>query len=192
MLAAGLFLTWYAYDSADGNLALDGPWLAPLVVTSGWLALALWYLVRQFVAPDRPIQPSGAGPTDADTDGTAADDDPGTGDGTAADDDPGTGDGTAADDDPGAEDDVPTRPAPVEVQWLPPVLLAAALCGYVFALEPLGFVLATVVFFVLTARILGSRQLVRDLVVAIPLALAVYLSFTQLLAIGLPSGVLPI
>ncbi|HEU4426590.1 MAG TPA: tripartite tricarboxylate transporter TctB family protein [Pilimelia sp.] len=74
--------------------------------------------------------------------------------------------------------------------WRTPAMLVAALVAYVLALEPVGFVPATAVFFVGAARILGSTRLVRDVVVAVPLALVVYLAFTRILEIQLPRGVL--
>jgi putative tricarboxylic transport membrane protein len=151
LLLVGLFLLWEAYRTADGDFSAQGPWLIPVVVTGGWVAVALWYLVTQFVSPDRAEQPAADAPEDA------------------------------------AE-----APETQRVQWLPPALLAATLCGYLAVLEPLGFVLASTVFFVAAARILGSRNLIRDIVVALALALTVFLAFTRLLELHLPSGVLPL
>jgi putative tricarboxylic transport membrane protein len=83
---------------------------------------------------------------------------------------------------------------PVErFQHLP---AAAALVGllvvYAFVLAPVGYVIATSGFFVGASRAMGSRQLPRDVVVGIGLALLVYLSFTRLLGVSLPAGVLPL
>jgi putative tricarboxylic transport membrane protein len=75
---------------------------------------------------------------------------------------------------------------------LSPVLLLAALLGYVALLEPLGFALASTGFFVAASRILGSRRWVRDVLVAVGLAFGAYLAFTRLLDIHLPPGVLPL
>jgi putative tricarboxylic transport membrane protein len=149
LLLAGLFLCWEAYDSADGDFAPHGPWLAPLVVTAGWVVLAAWYLVSQFIRPD---QPAGAPVPDATDDAEQA----------------------------------------ATVQWLTPALLGVALVGYVLALDPFGFVLASTVFFVAAARILGSHHTIRDVLVAVPLTLGIYFGFTQLLEITLPSGVMPL
>ncbi|GIJ46183.1 hypothetical protein Val02_30690 [Virgisporangium aliadipatigenens] len=80
---------------------------------------------------------------------------------------------------------------PANHKWAP-VMLVGALVAYVLLLEPVGFALASAAFFVGAARILGSRQLLRDVLVAVPLAFGVYLSFTQLLDIRLPAGVLPL
>ncbi|GAA0897911.1 tripartite tricarboxylate transporter TctB family protein [Virgisporangium aurantiacum] len=85
--------------------------------------------------------------------------------------------------------DVDTEP--VVHRWAP-VLLVVALVAYVAVLEPVGFALASTVFYVGAARILGSRQWMRDVLVAVPLAFGVYLAFTRLLDIRLPAGVLPL
>jgi putative tricarboxylic transport membrane protein len=59
-----------------------------------------------------------------------------------------------------------------------------------------GYVLATSVFFFGAARLLGNGDgrgaILRDAIVAIGLSLVIYLVFTRLLGIGLPSGVLPL
>lgn len=88
---------------------------------------------------------------------------------------------------------------PERGRWLPPVLLLAALIAYAVILKytVVGYVLATSAFFFAAARILGglrapARVVVRDLTVAVVLALAIYLGFTRLLGIVLPAGVLPL
>ena len=50
--------------------------------------------------------------------------------------------------------------------------------------------IATALLFFAAARVLGSRQLVRDTIVSLALAVVVYLAFTQFLDISLPKGVL--
>lgn len=72
------------------------------------------------------------------------------------------------------------------------VLLMVTLIGYAYIVIPVGYVLATAVSFVVTARIMGSRTVVRDIVVGVLLAVAVYFGFTELLSIRLPRGVLPL
>ncbi|GLZ31896.1 hypothetical protein Lesp02_40840 [Lentzea sp. NBRC 105346] len=72
------------------------------------------------------------------------------------------------------------------------LLLMVTLIGYAYVVIPLGYIISTAVSFVLTARILGSHRLVRDIVVAVLLASAVYFAFTELLSIRLPRGVLPL
>jgi putative tricarboxylic transport membrane protein len=73
--------------------------------------------------------------------------------------------------------------------WPSVLLLVAALIGYVLLLTPLGYWQTTTVFFVAVARVLGSRKLVRDAIIGLVLALAVYILFDRLLGIGLPPGI---
>jgi putative tricarboxylic transport membrane protein len=71
-------------------------------------------------------------------------------------------------------------------------LMVALLVGYGLALNPVGYLISTSIFFVATAFILGSRHLARDTVVAILLTAGVYFAFTQALGVRLPAGVLPL
>lgn len=73
-----------------------------------------------------------------------------------------------------------------------PLYLIATLIGYAYVVIPLGYILSTALSFVLTTRILGSRSPVRDVVVGVLLAIALYFGFTSLLSIRLPRGVLPL
>jgi putative tricarboxylic transport membrane protein len=93
------------------------------------------------------------------------------------------------------------QPVPVEAEgaepaeapgWLAPAGVAAALVGFAVALEYAGFVLSAALFVVAVSRVLGSRSLIRDVIVALVLPTAVYLAFTRLLDIFLPAGVLPL
>jgi putative tricarboxylic transport membrane protein len=77
-----------------------------------------------------------------------------------------------------------------ERSWFEPVAISALLVLYAFLVVPLGYLIATALLFFAAARVLGSRQLVRDLVVAVVLSVVVYIAFTQFLDISLPEGVL--
>ncbi len=77
-----------------------------------------------------------------------------------------------------------------ERSWFEPVALSALLVLYAFLVVPLGYMIATAALFWGAARVLGSRQLVRDIVVAVVTAVVVYIAFTQFLDISLPEGVL--
>jgi putative tricarboxylic transport membrane protein len=55
-------------------------------------------------------------------------------------------------------------------------------------IEPLGYVVASALFFPFGARVLGSCSPRRDLVAGVALAVAVYLLFTRLLGVPLPPG----
>jgi putative tricarboxylic transport membrane protein len=87
-----------------------------------------------------------------------------------------------------------TEPLPAErFNHMPAAaLLVVVLVGYAFVLNTMGYAVTTAVFFVVTARILGSRHLARDVVVGVGLSLVVYLGFTRLLGVFLPQGVFPL
>ncbi|GIE35853.1 hypothetical protein Ait01nite_088980 [Actinoplanes italicus] len=82
--------------------------------------------------------------------------------------------------------------------WRTPVLLLVALIVYSVVLKytVLGYVLATVAFVLVSARLLSTRPwrevIVRDLATAVGLSVGIYLLFTRLLGIVLPAGVLPL
>jgi putative tricarboxylic transport membrane protein len=84
-----------------------------------------------------------------------------------------------------AEEDAATH-------WPTPGLIAVALVVYVFLLEPLGYPLATALMFVAVTRLLGSRLLLRDVIVGVVLGLVVFTAFTQYLGVSLPAGLTPI
>nr|MDT0658239.1 tripartite tricarboxylate transporter TctB family protein [Micromonospora sp. DSM 115978] len=182
VLGVAVLMLAEAYRAAGGDLDPQGPWLAPVVVTGGWTLVAAWYLIAQFAPPRRALgvhpgdRATATNPSDA-TDAGGPDD------ATGPDDASGLGEPV----DPAGEEEATGR-----VRWRTPAVLAVALCGYVFALDPVGFVPASALVFVAAARILGSRRIVRDAVTGVLLALAIYLAFTRLLDIGLPSGVLPL
>ncbi|MEV6127973.1 tripartite tricarboxylate transporter TctB family protein [Streptomyces violaceusniger] len=74
-------------------------------------------------------------------------------------------------------------------EWRPVAALLALLVGYLFALAPCGYWQSTAVLFALVARVLGSRRLLRDALIGLVLALAVYFLFDRLLGIHLPPGI---
>jgi putative tricarboxylic transport membrane protein len=75
--------------------------------------------------------------------------------------------------------------------WPTPALLLGLLAAYVLLLEPLGYVLATVLFFPAGARVLQSTRPARDVAVGALLGIGLYLAFTQFLGVPLPAGPLP-
>jgi putative tricarboxylic transport membrane protein len=74
--------------------------------------------------------------------------------------------------------------------WFEPVAVSALLLLYAFLVVALGYLIATALLFFAAARVLGSRQVVRDIIVAVVLSVIVYIAFTQFLDISLPEGVL--
>jgi putative tricarboxylic transport membrane protein len=74
--------------------------------------------------------------------------------------------------------------------WPTPGLLLLLLILYAVALQPIGYVLATTVFVPISARILGSGRLRRDVAAGLVLGVVLYVGFTQFLGVRLPAGVL--
>lgn len=74
--------------------------------------------------------------------------------------------------------------------WTTIILTFLALVVYAALLKPLGYALATGLFFPIVARIFGSTRLGRDALMGIALGLVIYLSFTQILGVRLPAGLL--
>lgn len=75
--------------------------------------------------------------------------------------------------------------------WPTPGLLLGLLIAYVLLLEPLGYIVATAIFFPLGARVLGSEKVVRDVIVGAAIAFGLYYAFTQFLGVPLPAGIYP-
>lgn len=74
--------------------------------------------------------------------------------------------------------------------WPTILLTFVALVVYAALLKPLGYALATGLFFPIVTRIFGSTRLGRDAVIGMALGLIIYLSFTQILGVRLPAGLL--
>jgi putative tricarboxylic transport membrane protein len=79
---------------------------------------------------------------------------------------------------------------PFRVQRPPLLYLSLAFASTLALFEPAGFVAAASLQFWLVARGFGSRRPVRDLMVAMLLAAAVYFGFTRGLGLTLPAGLL--
>jgi putative tricarboxylic transport membrane protein len=77
-----------------------------------------------------------------------------------------------------------------ETDWRTTGLTLVTLVVYALTLGLLGYVLATTWFIPVVARILGSRRPRRDFLVGVALGIVVYVSFTQLLGVRLPAGLL--
>ncbi|MEW1838864.1 tripartite tricarboxylate transporter TctB family protein [Nonomuraea angiospora] len=84
--------------------------------------------------------------------------------------------------------DVGVGEASEKPHWPSVLLLIGSLAAYALLLVPAGYWQATTAFFVAVARVLGSRRLVRDVLVGLALALATYFLFDRLLGISLPPG----
>ena len=84
------------------------------------------------------------------------------------------------------EGDVDVR----STKWVPLAVCVAAVLIFIVAVEPVGYVIVSTVVFWLTAWAMGARAHWRSATIAVVLALVVYLSFTRLLSIDLPAGIL--
>jgi putative tricarboxylic transport membrane protein len=62
--------------------------------------------------------------------------------------------------------------------------------GYAVAFIPLGYVLSTAIFLGIVVTVIDRAKWKRNVLFAIGFAAIVYLSFTQLLSVSLPTGVL--
>jgi putative tricarboxylic transport membrane protein len=82
-----------------------------------------------------------------------------------------------------------------EVQEAPPpnrralALMAAGMLANLAFIEPFGFSIAATAQFVLTAMAFGSRNILRDLVLALVLTLAVWFLFVEALGVNIGAGV---
>ncbi len=74
----------------------------------------------------------------------------------------------------------------------PVLVIAVALALGTLLMERAGFVLASTVLFTGVALGFGSFRILRNLGVGLVLALTIYLSFTRLLDLNLPAGLLPL
>ncbi len=77
--------------------------------------------------------------------------------------------------------------------WPTAVLVTVILIVYAFLLRPLGYAVATALLFPALAYVLGStgrRRLLRNLAIGVVLGVVVYFSFTELLGVRLPDGLL--
>lgn len=87
-----------------------------------------------------------------------------------------------------AEDVDPSLPT----DWATVAIVGASLLAYLFLIERAGFVIASTVLFFGAAYGMGSRHIVRDLVIGFALSLAAYVLFTEGLSLRLPEGILPL
>jgi putative tricarboxylic transport membrane protein len=82
-----------------------------------------------------------------------------------------------------------TPPAPAS-DWRALAVISAALLLQVVLLRTAGFIVTAVILFMAVTYAFGSRQYLRNLVIAILLAVLVYVGFTRGLHLQLPPGVL--
>ena len=74
--------------------------------------------------------------------------------------------------------------------FVPVMLLAGLLVAYALSLAWLGYPLATILFMIIAARMMGERSLAWSLAIAVGFSVGIYLVFMRLLMIPLPPGLL--
>jgi putative tricarboxylic transport membrane protein len=89
---------------------------------------------------------------------------------------------------PRSADIEPAKAEPADWQAL--AVISVGLIAQMLLLVPAGFVIASAILFYCVAFGFGSRRYLRDGVVAILLAVIVYIGFTRGLDLQLPAGVL--
>ena len=72
--------------------------------------------------------------------------------------------------------------------WKALAFVAAGLIANVLLIQPLGFTAASVVMFVLVCFGFGSRHPLRDVLIALVLALAAYFGFARALGVNIGAG----
>ncbi|GAA2177180.1 tripartite tricarboxylate transporter TctB family protein [Arthrobacter parietis] len=77
-----------------------------------------------------------------------------------------------------------------DTHWRTLWIVIVALVAYAALLSPLGYLIATTIFFVGIAWVAGSRKVVRDVIIAVLFSAAIYFGFTELLGVRLPGGLL--
>jgi putative tricarboxylic transport membrane protein len=80
--------------------------------------------------------------------------------------------------------------AKLPIDWRAFAWVTTGIIAYGLLVERLGFVLASMVLFLLVARSFGSRRWASNAVVALVLAAAIFATFTYGLGLMLPAGVL--
>ena len=72
--------------------------------------------------------------------------------------------------------------------WMAFAIISAGVILHMVIIGWAGFIIASIVLFVLVARGFGSRRLVRDAIIAVVLATVVFFIFTLALGLSLPKG----
>jgi putative tricarboxylic transport membrane protein len=78
----------------------------------------------------------------------------------------------------------------IKTDWAAFGWITAGIVGYGLLIERAGFVVASIVLYVLTARAFGSRRWFLNGAVALVLAMLIFVSFNYGLGLSLPSGLL--
>jgi putative tricarboxylic transport membrane protein len=77
-----------------------------------------------------------------------------------------------------------------EVDWPGGLWMIAGLAANAALIDVIGFILASTVLFVFTARAFGSRQLARDAIIGFLLAFVAYVGFDRVLGYKIGTGLI--
>ena len=77
-----------------------------------------------------------------------------------------------------------------QIDWLPLAAIGIGLIQQILLLEFLGFVPTAAILFFCVAYGFGSRRYLRDILIAVALAVVAYVGFVHALGLNLPAGVL--
>ena len=83
---------------------------------------------------------------------------------------------------------VPLDDAHDAPDWMAFVIISAGVILHMVIIGWAGFIIASIVLFVLVAWGFGSRRIVRDVIIAAVLAVVVFFIFTLALGLSLPKG----
>ncbi|MDQ4044980.1 MAG: tripartite tricarboxylate transporter TctB family protein, partial [Chloroflexota bacterium] len=87
----------------------------------------------------------------------------------------------------GGEDSEDVDPE-AKTDWSVIGIIAIGLVAYAALMEGVGFIVASAVLFVISAFAMGSRHIVRDVVIGAVLAVGIFLLFDRWLGVRLPEG----
>lgn len=87
----------------------------------------------------------------------------------------------------GGEDSEDVDPE-AETDWSVIFFIAIALALYALLINPAGFIVASAVLFFVSAYAMGSRRYLRDAIIALILAVAIFALFDGWLGVRLPDG----
>jgi len=90
---------------------------------------------------------------------------------------------------PGSKLDTPGTGGDV-TDWIPVVAIAVGLVQQILLFELLGFVPTAAILFFCVSFGFGSRRYLRDVIIAIALAVVAYVGFVHALGLHLPAGIL--
>lgn len=77
-----------------------------------------------------------------------------------------------------------------KTDWKTLGIVTGSILTYPFLIESAGFVVASTVVFFGVGFAYGARKFIKNLLIALIFALVVYLTFTKLLNVSLPAGIL--